>query len=200
MTYAKVINGEIVENNRALPFSTETTSFGLGATAEDLAVHGYYPVIGTEPSYDKTYQFVDSVTYSFDGIQVNKTYNISNISIDVLKANKIEYLKQTMYTDEPVTFSGVTYNGGADSASAIMGAIQLAQSNLEPTVGIWDINNNTMQYSFADANLIAKTIANEFRTIRFARNDIETAINAIVIDPQGTYPDYASAKAALDLI
>ena len=28
MTYAKVINNEIVEYNRTLPFSTETTSFG----------------------------------------------------------------------------------------------------------------------------------------------------------------------------
>lgn len=89
MTYAKVINGEIVENNRTLPFSNETTSFGVGASSADLLAHGYYPVVGTEPTVSAT-QRINGVTYSVVGNEVVKTYGVVDIPLAELVAQAVE--------------------------------------------------------------------------------------------------------------
>jgi len=120
--------------------------------------------------------------------------------LETLKSKKVQDILDNTNLKIPVTIGLYTYNGGDSSAAAIFGAINLAQSLLETTVGIWDINDVTRQYSFNDAMEIAKTIGQDYRTKAFARNDRIAAVNTIVIDPQGTYPDFTSAKTALDLI
>lgn len=76
MIYAKVINNEIVEHNRTLPFSTETTSFGIGADAETLKSYGYLPVVGTEPEYDRVTHKIGNITYTVGENEVIKTYEV----------------------------------------------------------------------------------------------------------------------------
>lgn len=122
------------------------------------------------------------------------------IQLDRDKADKIRVINETNTSRSPVLINGVTYHGGDLSAIAIKGAIDLALSKNEPSVKIWDVNDLTQVYTFAEANHIAVTIADEYQTKQFTTKDRITAVNAITIDPQGTYPDYASAKAALDLI
>lgn len=94
MTYSKVINGEIVEHNKTLPFASETTMFGVNATPEELSAEGYYPVVGTEPVYDSAFQRIGGVSYSFDGTQVNKVYAVVDIPLEELQAKAIERFKQ----------------------------------------------------------------------------------------------------------
>lgn len=76
MTYAKVIENEIVEYNRTLPFSTENTSFGVGTDAETLKEFGYLPIVGSEPEYDRSTHKVESVSYVVGEAEVSKVYVI----------------------------------------------------------------------------------------------------------------------------
>lgn len=124
----------------------------------------------------------------------------SSTQIDRDKQSKIQAIKQNTNLSAPVTIGLVTYNGGESSASAIMGGITLANLNLETNISIWDINDKPAIYSISEAMNIVNTIALAYRTNVLARQDKITLVNSIVIDPQGLYPTYASAKAALDLI
>jgi len=200
MTYAKVINNEIVEYNKSLPVATESTIFGINATDAELAVAGFYPIVGTEPTYDNATHKNNGVSYTFDGTQVNKVYDIVVIPLDDLKANKIQALKEKTNLSAPVTIGLVTYNGGESSASAIMGGVNLANLNQETNISIWDINDTVRVYSITDAMSIVNTIALAYRDSVLTRQNKITAINNIIVDANGTYPTYESAKAALDLI
>lgn len=122
------------------------------------------------------------------------------ISLDELKANKIDTIISSTDLFVPVILNGITYNGGADSAGKIKGAIDLAQLLLEPTVDIWDINDKTRTYSFPDAMDIVSAIAIDYRTKALARQARITAVNDIVVDVNGTYPTLADALAAINLI
>ena len=124
----------------------------------------------------------------------------SSTQIDRDKQYKIQSIKQNTNLSAPVTIGLVTYNGGESSASAIMGGITLANLNLETNISIWDINDKPAIYSISEAMNIVNTIALAYRTNVLARQDKINLVNSIVIDPQGLYPTYASAKSALDLI
>lgn len=89
-TYAKVQNGEILEHNRTLPFSTETTSFGINSSSEDLLAHGYYPVIGFAPELTE-FQRIDGVTYEVDTLNnvVNKVYSIKELTPEEIKKAQV---------------------------------------------------------------------------------------------------------------
>lgn len=118
--YARVINGEILENNRTLPFSNETTSFGVGSTPADMLAHDYYPVVGTEPEYNRDTQRINGVTYPVVGNEVIKTYNVVDISLDELKGTKTQALKElftTLVNSRPRVATGLGYevDGGRDN-------------------------------------------------------------------------------------
>lgn len=120
--------------------------------------------------------------------------------LNVEKENKIQSIKDTTCLKDPVEINGVTYNGGEASASAIVGAVNLVNLNLETTVQLWDINNNIAVYSITDAMNIARIIALAYRATALARQTRIMNVNAITIDPNGLYPNYESAIAALNLI
>ena len=120
--------------------------------------------------------------------------------LDRDKESKIDLIKANSNLSAPVTINSVTYNGGESSASAIMGGIDLAKFNQEITIDIWDINDDVATYSIVDAMYIANTIGLAYRTAALARQIKIMAVNDIIIDANGTYPTYESAKAALDLI
>jgi hypothetical protein len=86
MIYAKVVNGEIVEYNKSLPFSNETTSFGLNTDVATMVANGYLPVVGSEPEYDKATHKSNGVTYSIVGDEVVKNYNIVAKTVEELEA------------------------------------------------------------------------------------------------------------------
>lgn len=90
MTYAKVINNEIVEYNRTLPFSTDTTSFGVGTDAETLKEFGYLPIIGSEPEYDINTYRVNGVTYTVNENEVIKNYDVVEISAEELAKQELD--------------------------------------------------------------------------------------------------------------
>ena len=78
----------------------------------------------------------------------------------------------------PVTIDGVTYNGGDTSASAIFGAVSLAQAQGLTTVTIWDINNVNAEYTIEQGMLIAATIGNAYAQVMYARNEaIKNVLN-----------------------
>ena len=97
--------------------------------------------------------------------------------------SKITTIKGTYktYATEPVTVDLITYNGGDSSASAINGAIQLAEANAESDVSLWDVDNVLYAgVSFTDALLIAQTIATQYRDRMFERSAKIAEANAAV--------------------
>ena len=89
MTYAKVINNEIVEYNRTLPFSTENTSFGVGTDAETLKEFGYLPIVGTEPEYDRATHRVANVTYAIGTDEVMKMYEVVELTAEEIRERDV---------------------------------------------------------------------------------------------------------------
>lgn len=89
MTYAKVVNGEIVEYNRTLPFSTETTSFGVGTDAETLKSFGYLPIIGSEPEYDRATHRIGNVTYAVGDNEVVKSYEVIALTPEEIRERDV---------------------------------------------------------------------------------------------------------------
>lgn len=89
MTYAKVINNEIVEYNRTLPFSTETTSFGVGTDAETLKSFGYLPIIGTEPEFDRLTHKIGNVSYMIGTDDIIKTYEVVALTVEEIRERDV---------------------------------------------------------------------------------------------------------------
>jgi hypothetical protein len=90
MTYAEVINGEIVRNNLTLPIATSNASLGTKTTVDELVANGYYPIVGTEPPFNRETHINNGVRYEIIGQEVHKIYDIIEIPIEVLIANARE--------------------------------------------------------------------------------------------------------------
>lgn len=110
MTYAKVINNEIVEYNRTLPFSTETTSFGVGTDAETLKSYGYLPTIGSEPEYNRTTHRLANVSYVVGVNEVVKTYEVVEIPQEEIIATTVKAMEEAIETHINTTVKAKGYN------------------------------------------------------------------------------------------
>lgn len=110
MTYAKVINNEIVEYNRTLPFSTETTSFGVGTDAETLKSYGYLPIIGSEPEYDRATHRVANVSYVVGANEVLKVYEVVAIPQEEIIATTVKAMEEGIETHINTTVKAKGYN------------------------------------------------------------------------------------------
>ena len=110
MTYAKVINNEIVEYNRTLPFSTEATRFGVGTDAETLKSYGYLPIIGSEPQYDRVTHRIGNVTYTVGTDEVLKVYEVVAIPQEEIIATTVKAMEEAIETHINTTVKAKGYN------------------------------------------------------------------------------------------
>lgn len=95
----------------------------------------------------------------------------ARVATEEERQRKIKEIKDQYKTHPPVEVNGVYWNGGPSSASAINGAIQLAQLAGETSVTLWDVNDqNHENISFEEATQIAKAIALAYRGRMFERN------------------------------
>lgn len=99
-------------------------------------------------------------------------------TFDELKAELLNTVNTTYNSTAPVTVNGTTYNGGDSSASAIAGAVQLAQALGETDVKLWDIDNVVGTYTFDEAMNIAAQIAKAYRDKQFTKYELIAKINA----------------------
>lgn len=88
-------------------------------------------------------------------------------TLEELKDLAIEQVKANSTAMSPVTINDITYNGGDSSASAISGAIQLAQGLGETDVKLWDVNNTIRTFTFEEAQTVAAQIAKAYRGAKF---------------------------------
>lgn len=113
------------------------------------------------------------------------------------KNNKIQEIKTACTADAPVTLDvdfingtteTITFNGGDASASAIAGAVTLAQNLGETSVSLWDIDNVVHNnIAFSEAMVISAFIAKKWRDDMFKRQDLLTQINnATTIEELGS--------------
>lgn len=110
MTYAKVINNEIVEYNRTLPFSTATTSFGVGTDAETLKSYGYLPIVGSEPKYNRLTHRIGNVTYTVGENEVVKTYEVVEIPKEEIIATTVKAMEEAIEDHINTTVKARGYN------------------------------------------------------------------------------------------
>jgi len=116
-----------------------------------------------------------------DGFSIGDEYSNGVFSKPIkqlaeLKKEKISNI--TIKPTEPVTINTVTYNGGNSSASAINGAVTLAQALAETDVKLWDIDNNVATYTFEEAQNITAQIAKEYRDKQLAKYTLIEKIKA----------------------
>jgi hypothetical protein len=93
MLYAKTKNDEVVEF-KTLPFSNETTSFGVNTDTHTIIDNGYFPVVGTEPEYNRTTHKCNGITYTVGKNEVVKSYEIVEIPSDEIAKQELDAKKQ----------------------------------------------------------------------------------------------------------
>jgi len=93
MIFAKVVNGEIVEYNKSLPFSNETTSFGVNTDVSTMVANGYLPIVGSEPTYNKSTHKIARVWYNVLSDKVEKVYDVTEKSTDDIEQDKTQLIK-----------------------------------------------------------------------------------------------------------
>jgi hypothetical protein len=104
--------------------------------------------------------------------------------VDVLlkdsKNKTLTDIETTYYTEstKPVPYKDVLYKGGDSSASAIAGAVNLAQSLGETNVKIIDINDDENFMSFSEALELSGMIAKSWRDAFFRYKELKRAVLA----------------------
>lgn len=97
-------------------------------------------------------------------------------TLEELKALKEKEIKSTFNASAPIEIDGITYNGGDSSASAISGAVTLAQALGEAEVHLWDFANVVREYTFAEAISISAQIGKAYRDKMLERQTLLTQV------------------------
>ena len=152
----------------------------------------YLPLEDNAPTIDTNTHKIAGSTYEVQSDKVVKTYTVEEISIEkqleTAKEKMIKIIKEECKAYEPVTINGITYNGGEGSASAISGAVQLAQKLGELEVSLWDIDNIVRIYILEEAFDISAQIAKVYRDEMLIRqNMIMQVNNATTLDELPIY-------------
>lgn len=116
---------------------------------------------------------IGTIGWTYDGVTLSEPIK----TLEELKTTKINEVK-AIDEKASVTINDITYNGGDSSASAIAGAVQLAQALGELDVKLWDINNTIATYTFDEAMAISAQIAKTYRDTQFAKYEKIVEINA----------------------
>ena len=120
--------------------------------------------------------WIQTDTANIDDVYDGTSFTKPISPLDELKSQKIQSI--TLDPKAPVVINGVTFNGGDSSASAISGAVTLAQALGETDVKLWDVDNVIATYTFDDATAIAAQIAKAYRDAQFAKYALIAQINA----------------------
>lgn len=113
-----------------------------------------------------------------NGILVELTEEEINMipsQISILKQEKISQIN--INSMEAVEVNSITFNGGDGSASAISGAVTLAQKLGESEVKLWDVNNIVRSFTFEEALNIAAQVAKSYRDKKIAKYELIEQIN-----------------------
>lgn len=81
--YHKVVNGEIVEYSRTLPFTSGKTRFESHMTREEMRRFDYVPEVGSFPTLTPT-QRVSNVGYVVGADEVTKVYDVVEVTEEEL--------------------------------------------------------------------------------------------------------------------
>lgn len=131
--------------------------------------------------------YPNAVTINGDGDNI-QCFDVNGNELDLdlsvvpnmTKSQKTTEINNNNPAYNPVTLTvngqSITFNGGDASASAIAGAVDLAQKLGETNVKLWDIENVMRDFSFDDAMLISASIAKVWRDAMYERNNKLLAI------------------------
>lgn len=140
--YAQVTNGEITRLNLSLPFATETTSFGINATPEELAEHGFFPIVGDEPEYDRETLRLVGPSYAVEFDQVRRVYDVEPIPQEEILAKAKATREAAVAAIKVTTQAGHTFDGDETSQGRMARAI-IALSAAGGTVD-WVLADNSI--------------------------------------------------------
>lgn len=163
--YHKVINGEIVEYNKSLPFQSNGVSFSVNATDSDLIPHGFYPQSGSEPTYDPFTHRVEGVTYGVGTNVVNKIYTVVEKSVDEVRTQVKTNLsaKRKEVEQAGVTVGTDLIDTTIESQNRITGAKLF--SDLNPTATVdFKGTNGWVTLTNAEITAIAQAVGTHVQT------------------------------------
>jgi len=136
----------------------------------------------------KTKEFMKPINSTFTKPDELSKYSIWdgeswNISLEDklkdAKAEKIKIAKQIYEKESTKSFSfkNTFFKGGDESASAIAGAVTLANALGETKVNIIDINDKSIELTFDEALILSASIAKQWRDAFFAYKEQKVKIN-----------------------
>ncbi len=158
--YCEVINGTITKYNIKHGKPYGNVSFGKNSTDDEYRAVGLYPIVGSQPQYDRAIQNISSPTYEVDEATktINKVYVVSGKPLDDVKAKKLEELAAKAFE---VEIQGVTVGSdeiGTDreSVGRVTGALSLMGRNPTATTdfktkGGWAVANKAALEAIQDA-------------------------------------------------
>lgn len=123
-------------------------------------------------NYIKKHKLVSITEEEFSTLTKPNIGNLKNIKIDELKAVYFEESTKSVFYKE------VVYKGGESSASAIAGAVQLAQSLKEASATIIDIEDKENDLTFEEAMELSALIAKAWRAAFFKYKELKRAVLA----------------------
>ena len=120
MTLAKIENGEITRYN----VSEKQARVGLINFEGDYLAAGFYPQVGSPPSYDATKQTQTGPTYAVVGETVERTWTTENKPIGVVRDEQKAILAANRYALEiaGITVDSVEIDTSRASQSMLAGA------------------------------------------------------------------------------
>lgn len=106
--FAYVENGTVQYTAAALPKGFKNVSgFDLLTPTEQLS-YGWYPVVGSEPAFDPTYQTLSAPAYTVNASDVAVSYTVTDFPIDQVKTNKKSAVN--LMREQHIQ-QGITWNG-----------------------------------------------------------------------------------------
>ena len=171
------LNSKGVATGNLIPEAMIKILLGSDFSDETLKLNKYAKIEDTSPIVEE-FDSIEYIGYKLEGNKYVLDYKITH-DLEIRKIKKIEFLKQTYNAELPVMFKEMYFNGGQSSASSIMSAVTLSQVLGDTSVGIWNLNNEVIQLTHAEATELAKIIGKEYRDAMYKRQKIISDINAL---------------------
>ncbi len=141
---------------------------GYRVTTEDKKEYSIPYIKGTY-LYKETKAFIDG------GGVIEDEFSLIDLKEKKLEDISIKYQEEST---KPISYKDVLYKGGDASASAIAGAVELAQRLGESNVKIIAIDDSENEMSFNDALELSALIARAWRGAFFRYKELKRIINS----------------------
>ena len=89
-----------VQDNKIVKYNVTRKQYSIGINSDEATCNAknLWIIVGTQPAIDTATQRIGQVTYTFTGTQVDKTYEVLQISAEELLATRNKLVETTVQT------------------------------------------------------------------------------------------------------